>query len=207
VESDLARAVAVPERNALVVKAYQELTAGRRAIVFCVDVAHAQALAGAFRERGVRAGAVWGAMGPGPRRDALRAFGEGRLDVLTNCNVLTEGFDEPRVDCVLMARPTQSELLYAQMVGRGTRLHQDKSDLVVVDVVDNSRRHRLAGLNALFDLPDTLDLRGISWAGGSSPSSRGSSPPCRTSRSRGARWRTRSSRWTASCGGRGGRRC
>jgi hypothetical protein len=82
--------------------------------------------------------------------------------VLTNCNVLTEGFDEPRVDCVLMARPTQSQLLYAQMVGRGTRLHEKKSDLVVIDIVDNSARHKLAGLNALFDLPDSLDLGGHS---------------------------------------------
>jgi hypothetical protein len=91
---------------------------------------------------------------------ALRRFRDGEVSILTNCNVLTEGFDEPRVDCVLMARPTQSQLLYAQMVGRGTRLHERKSDLLVVDIVDNSARHKLAGLNALFDLPDTLDLVG-----------------------------------------------
>lgn len=48
------------------------------------------------------------------------------------------------------------------MVGRGTRLHERKSDLVVVDIVDNSARHELAGLNALFDLPDSLDLGGRS---------------------------------------------
>jgi superfamily II DNA or RNA helicase len=162
IEAELARAVATPERNALVVKAYGELAAGRRALAFCVDVAHARALAEAFRAGGVRAGAVWGAMGAEPRRAALRAFAEGELSVLTNCNLLTEGFDEPRVDCVLMARPTQSELLYAQMVGRGTRLHADKSDLLVIDIADNSRRHKLAGLNALFGLPDALDLRGLS---------------------------------------------
>jgi superfamily II DNA or RNA helicase len=160
VDSELARAVDVPERNRLVVESYEGLTPGRRAIVFCVNVAHARTLAAAFAERGIPAAAVWGAMPPDDRRATLRRFGAGELAVLTNCNVLTEGFDEPRVDCVVMARPTQSQLLYAQMVGRGTRLHEKKSDLVVIDIVDNSARHKLAGLNALFDLPDALDLGG-----------------------------------------------
>jgi superfamily II DNA or RNA helicase len=162
VESDLARAVDVPERNRLVVDGYQRLAPGRRAIVFCVNVAHAQALARGFDEAGVPAAAVWGAMTSEQRREALRRFREGEVSVLTNCNVLTEGFDEPRVDCVLMARPTRSQLLYAQMVGRGTRLHEKKSDLLVIDIVDNSARHQLAGLGALFDLPDSLDLGGHS---------------------------------------------
>ena len=162
VESELASLVDVPERNHLVVDAYQELARGRRAVVFCVNVAHVQALAAAFREAGVRAAPIWGAMSREQRQAVLQAFHQGELDVLTNCNVLTEGFDEPRVDCVMMARPTQSQLLYAQMVGRGTRLHPHKSDLIVVDIVDNSSRHKLAGLNALFDLPEDLDLAGHS---------------------------------------------
>jgi ATP-dependent helicase IRC3 len=162
VESDLARAVDVPERNQLVVDSYERLAPGRRAIVFCVNVAHVQALTAAFVARGIAAAAVWGAMPREDRRNTLRRFGDGEISVLTNCNVLTEGFDEPRVDCVIMARPTSSQLLYAQMVGRGTRLHERKSDLIVVDIVDNSARHKLAGLNALFDLPDSLDLGGRS---------------------------------------------
>ncbi len=162
VESDLARAVDVAERNGLVVDAYRQYAPNRRALVFGVNVAHVHALADAFVQRGVPAAAVWGAMTPEQRREALRRFRDGEVSVLTNCNVLTEGFDEPRVDCVLMARPTRSQLLYAQMVGRGTRLHERKSDLLVIDIVDNSARHRLAGLNSLFDLPDLLDLAGHS---------------------------------------------
>lgn len=160
VESELASLVDVPERNHLVVEAYQELANGRRAVVFCVNIAHVQALASAFQEAGVRAAPIWGAMSREDRGSVLQAFHQGELEVLTNCNVLTEGFDEPRVDCVVMARPTQSQLLYAQMVGRGTRLHDHKSDLIVIDIVDNSSRHKLAGLNALFDLPEDLDLAG-----------------------------------------------
>jgi hypothetical protein len=74
--------------------------------------------------------------------------------------LLTEGFDQPRVDCIIMARPTRSKLLYAQMIGRGTRLHPDKADLTVIDVADNSRSHELPGLHSLFNLPMNMNLNG-----------------------------------------------
>jgi len=165
VESQLSQAVDVAPRNALLVRAYRELAPGRRAIVFCVDVQHTHDVARAFSEAGVQAEAVWGAMPKPDRREVLRRFAAGEIDVVTNCQVLTEGFDEPRVDCIIMARPTKSRLLYAQMVGRGTRLHEDKSDLLVVDVADNTNKHSLAGLHALFNLPARLDLRGESALG------------------------------------------
>ena len=160
VESQLARVVDVAERNALLLRAYQDLARRRRCIVFCVNVAHAQDVAARFRAAGIRAAAVWGAMPKDERRTTLAQLSSGALEVVTNCNVLTEGFDEPRVDCILMARPTRSRLLYAQMVGRGTRLHPEKSDLLVIDVADNSRQHSLVGLHALFDLNPALNLQG-----------------------------------------------
>ncbi len=160
VESQLAERVNVEERNALVVQALMRLAPERRTLVFCVDVAHAQAVADAFNQAGVAAAAVWGAMPQVERAETLARFSAGALQVVTNCNVLTEGFDEPRVDCVIMARPTQSRLLYAQMVGRGTRLHPDKTDLQVIDVADNSQRHELRGLHTLFNLPEKMSLQG-----------------------------------------------
>lgn len=160
VESQLADVVNTTPRNHLVVQAYRELAHGRRAIVFCVNVAHAQDVQLAFAESGIRAATIWGALPKDERRATLARFSGGELDVITNCNVLTEGFDEPRVDCVLMARPTRSKLLYAQMVGRGTRLHPDKTDLLVVDVADNSRAHQLPGLHSLFNLPANMNLGG-----------------------------------------------
>ena len=160
VESQLADVVNTPMRNDMLVKAYRDLARGRRTIVFCVNVAHAQAAQRVFAEAGVRAAAVWGMLPKDERRATLARFSEGELDVVTNCNLLTEGFDEPRVDCVIMARPTRSKLLYAQMVGRGTRLHPDKTDLLVVDIADNSRTHQLPGLHSLFKLPMTMNLCG-----------------------------------------------
>ncbi len=160
VESQLAQVVDVAERNALLLRAYQDLARRRRCIVFCVNVAHAQDVAARFLEAGIRAAAVWGAMPKEERRTTLAQLSSGALEVVTNCNVLTEGFDEPRIDCILMGRPTRSRLLYAQMVGRGTRLHPQRSDLLVIDVADNTRKHTLAGLHALFDLNPALDLQG-----------------------------------------------
>jgi ATP-dependent helicase IRC3 len=160
VESQLAGVVNTPWRNNLLVKAYRDFAPGRRAIVFCVDVAHARDVYRTFAEAGIRAASVWGDLPRDQRRSTLRAFSAGEIDVVTNCNVLTEGFDEPRVDCVIMARPTRSKLLYAQMVGRGTRLHPGKKDLMVIDVADNSRTHQLPGLHSLFNLPLTMNLNG-----------------------------------------------
>jgi superfamily II DNA or RNA helicase len=160
VESQLARVVNTPARNTLLVKAYEDFARGRRAIIFCVDVAHAKNVQQAFAKAGIRAAAVWGELPRDERRGTLAAFSAGEIDVVTNCNLLTEGFDEPRVDCVIMARPTRSKLLYAQMVGRGTRLHPDKTDLMVIDVADNSRTHQLPGLHSLFNLPLSMNLNG-----------------------------------------------
>ena len=79
--------------------------------------------------------------------------------MLTNVAVLTEGFDDPGVSCVAMARPTRSEGLYAQCVGRGTRLAEGKSDCLILDFVD-SRTLSLCTLPSLFGVPRDLDLRG-----------------------------------------------
>jgi superfamily II DNA or RNA helicase len=160
VESQLARVVNTPSRNNLLVKAYRDLARGRRAIVFCVDVAHAKDVQQAFAGAGINAEAVWGEMPKEERRTTLARFSAGETDVLTNCVLLTEGFDEPRVDSIIMARPTKSKLLYAQMVGRGTRLHRDKTDLMVIDVADNSQTHQLPRLHTLFNLPPNMNLRG-----------------------------------------------
>lgn len=160
VVSDLARAVNEDARNAILVKVYRELAAGRRTLVFCVDVLHAQAVAMQFASAGISSQAVWGGMPLSERRQAILDFAEGKVQVLTNCNVLTEGFDEPKIECIIMARPTQSGLLYTQMIGRGTRLAPGKSALRVIDIVDNSRKHKLASLPTLFGLPGDFDLKG-----------------------------------------------
>lgn len=158
-EEELAEAVDIEERNAIVARSIQELARDRRTIAFCVTVSHAMNLARALNVLGVRAGIVHGAMQKDDRAKALADFREGRTQVLTNVAVLTEGFDDPGVSCIVMARPTRSDGLYAQCVGRGTRLHPDKKDCLILDFVDLSDLS-LTTLPSLFGVPRDLDLRG-----------------------------------------------
>jgi len=160
VKEDLAKAVNTCDRNSLLVSAYRQYGQWGCAIIFCVNVAHAQDVCETFNAAGIRTAAVWGEMPGEDRKETLARFSQGDIRVVTNCTVLTEGFDEPRVDTIIMARPTKSRLLYAQMVGRGTRRHPEKTNLVVIDISDNSKMHRLPGLGDLFNLPLGLDLKG-----------------------------------------------
>jgi ATP-dependent helicase IRC3 len=158
-EEELALAVDIEERNALVARAIQELARDRRTIAFCVTVSHARHLCFALNALGVPAGIVHGTMKPDDRAKALEDFRQGRTSVLTNVGVLTEGFDDPGVSCIAMARPTRNEGLYAQCVGRGTRLFPGKTDCLILDFVDLSALD-LCTLPSLFGLPRDFDLEG-----------------------------------------------
>jgi ATP-dependent helicase IRC3 len=158
-DAELSAAVDIEERNALVARSIQELARDRRTIAFCVTVNHARNLCHALNALGVAAGIVHGAMPAQVRAKALADFRAERTQVLVNVAVLTEGFDDPEVSCIAMARPTRSEGLYAQCVGRGTRLAQGKKDCLVLDFVDLSDLS-LCNLPSLFGAPRDLDLRG-----------------------------------------------
>ena len=156
---ELSEAVDIEERNALVARSIQELARDRRTIAFCVTVSHARHLCWALNRLGVTSGLVYGEMTSDARAQALADFRNGRTQVLANVAVLTEGFDDPGVSCIAMARPTRSEGLYTQCVGRGTRLHPGKRDCLILDFVDASTLP-LCSLPSLFGVPRYFDLQG-----------------------------------------------
>ncbi len=158
-EDELELAIDVEERNALVARSIQELARDRRTIAFCVTVSHARNLCKALNHLGVRAGIVYGEMPSERRTQELADFRVGKTSALTNVAVLTEGFDDPGVSCIAMARPTRSAGMYAQCVGRGTRLHPGKRDCLILDFVDVSRLS-LCTLPSLFGMPYELNLLG-----------------------------------------------
>lgn len=125
---------------------------GRKTLVFTPTVDLARKVADAFLHQGVAAGMVSGETPLADRRDTLRRFSTGELTVLANCAVLTEGYDEPGVSCVVIARPTRSRALYTQMVGRGTRRHPDKAECLVLDVVGATAEHSLVTIPSLFGI-------------------------------------------------------
>lgn len=159
-QRDLADAVNNELRNQKAVAAWREYADGRPTIAFTVDVAHAHALAAEFDKAGYRAAAVSGETPKDERRAILDRFMNGGLDILANCMVLTEGTDLPIASCILHAKPTKSSTLYEQMTGRGLRLHPDKTECVVIDLVDVARRHSLQAAPVLYGLPPGLIGKG-----------------------------------------------
>jgi superfamily II DNA/RNA helicase len=92
------------------------------------------------------------------RRTALEDFKSGRVKVLSNCLILTEGFDAPDIEAVLMARPTKSRGLYIQIAGRGLRTSPGKTECLILDFVDVASRHQLCGVATLAG--DKVKLKG-----------------------------------------------
>ena len=126
VAKSLSERINTDDRNRKVVDEYLNVAGERPFIAFAADIAHAQDLAVAFRARGVACEAIWDGIdkecGKGSRERVLADHKAGRLHGVVNVGILTEGYDDPRIRCVILARPTRSKLLLFQMVGRGTRL-------------------------------------------------------------------------------------
>ena len=140
-----------------------EIIGNKRAIVFTASVKQAEVISNILnRHRNGMASWVCGMTNKDARKNMLDLFKEGKIQVVCNCGVLTEGFDDPGVEVIVMARPTKSRSLYAQMAGRSTRplaglvdqlddkdarkaaiLASAKPSCLIVDFVGNSGRHKL----------------------------------------------------------------
>lgn len=113
-----------------VLASYTEHGEERKALVFCPTVAMAHHCAEVFRGAGFAAEAVDGTTPADERAAILRRLRSGETRILANVGVLTEGFDEPSIDCIIIAAPTRSTVKYTQIVGRGLRLYPGKSDCI-----------------------------------------------------------------------------
>ena len=113
----------------------------RKTVVFLPLVKTSQKFRDILNQRGFRAAEVNG--NSDDRAEILRDFDDGKYNVLCNSMLLTEGWDCPSVDCVIVLRPTKVRGLYCQMVGRGTRLSPGKKDLLLLDFLWHTQRHEL----------------------------------------------------------------
>lgn len=120
---------------------------GRKTVVFLPLIHTSQKFCTILNSYGLRAAEVNG--NSGDRAELLRDFENGRYDVLCNSLLLTEGWDCPAVDCVVVLRPTKVRSLYQQMVGRGMRLFPGKKHLLLLDFLWMSERHDLCRPSAL----------------------------------------------------------
>lgn len=139
----------------VVAEAYRLHAVDRPGVAFTPTVETAQSMADSFSSAGIPAAAIWGDMSRDDRAAALEKYRRGDVQVLTNCMVLTEGFDAPWTSCVVIARPTKSAGLYCQMAGRALRLSPEtgKKDALILDVMGASTRHRLASIVDLTGRP------------------------------------------------------
>jgi superfamily II DNA or RNA helicase len=178
----LAETVDTQERNLKVLEAYQALTPGMKTLVFAASVEHARNIAELFVAAGIKAAFASGETPQAEREAIVAGFRGTKLDVLVNCGLYLEGFDVPSIAAIVNARPTKSTTLYTQVTGRGLRpLDQDafylsqlptaeprrvaislseKPFAIVIDIVDQARRHQLVTLPTLWGLPAQIDAQG-----------------------------------------------
>lgn len=152
---ELSRKVNTKSFNSLVSAAWSEKAAKRKSVCFAVDIEHVEDLTKEFKRVGARAIGIHGGLPRDEQRRILSDFLDNRYDVLVNCQLLIEGWDEPSLECVMMARPTSSRGLYIQMLGRGLRLYPGKKDCLLIDFTANSEN------NKMITIQDVLDFYGL----------------------------------------------
>lgn len=145
---DLGRALMEAEADTAIARAYKEHAGKRQGIVFTPTVETAYAAMLALHNAGIRSEVISGETHSSDRRHAYEDYRTGKIQVLVNCMVLTEGFDMPQAEVAVIARPTQSAPLYTQMVGRVLRPWPGKTEALVLDLVGASANK----LRTLIDL-------------------------------------------------------
>ncbi len=155
--ADLEKTLVVESRNHLIVdtvKKYFSPKPGfyKQGIIFCVNVKHAKKLERMMREAGFSAAAVYG--NNKNNEQIFREYADKKIQFLLSCQLISEGWDSPQTEVVVMARPTLSKVLYMQQMGRGVRKYPGKECLYVIDVVDNYEGKLTPwNFNALLKIP------------------------------------------------------
>lgn len=142
-KDQLAMAMDRPSITGDAVEHYRRLASGKRAVAFCVSVAHAQHVAGEFEQAGIASEFLDGTMDALERDRIIKRFEAGETLVLTSCDIVSEGFDLPAIEVAILLRPTQSLSLYIQQVGRALRTFTGKTEAIILDHVGAVMTHGL----------------------------------------------------------------
>jgi len=153
-KTELAKASDKPSITGDAIKEYERHANGKKAIVFCVSIEHAKHVAGQFQASGHKALSVDGKLDKEIRRGIVKDFRGGKINVLTSCDIISEGFDLPSIEAAIMLRPTASLGLWIQQSGRALRTSPGKEKAIILDHSGNCLRHGLP------DEPRTWSLAG-----------------------------------------------
>lgn len=177
-ENELAQRVDNDERNHLAVNAYIQHALGKQALFFCSNIKHVNAVTLLFQRSGIKAESVDGNTPKLTRAAIFNRYKNKQTQVIVNCGVATEGTDLPMTECIGMLRPTKSQLLYIQIIGRGSRTIEDlrycissgerlekiakskKPNCIILDIVDICSKHTPIMAPVLWGLNKDLDTRG-----------------------------------------------
>ena len=124
-----------------VIDEWRKRANGKKTICFNVNIEHSENMTKAFNEAGIVSACVTSLTEKGERKRILQAFKTGLVTVLNNCGVLTTGYDEPSIECVIMNRATKSLPLFLQCLGRGSRLYPNKDEFIALDFGMNHNQH------------------------------------------------------------------
>lgn len=123
-----------------VIENWQKFANNKKTICFNVSIKHTIAMHNAFISAGISSEYITSKTATSDRERILKAFTNGDFKVLNNCGILTTGYDEPSIECVIMNRATKSLPLWLQCVGRGSRLYQNKNEFILLDFGGNHTR-------------------------------------------------------------------
>lgn len=157
--NQLADVVMQSEVRADLVDSWKKHAFGKQTVVFAVNVELSKQYAAAYNDAGYRAEHIDGDTPAKVRTAILERFKDGRTKILCNCNIVTEGFDVPEMQCVQIVRPTKSLIFWLQMIGRSLRTSKGKTHAIILDHTDNYQR---------LGLPDSKrqwSLDGVNFSG------------------------------------------
>ena len=163
--ADLEKNLIVDSRNELIVKTIKKYFSPKKdfykqGIVFCVIINHCKKLEKMLNEQGITAKAVYGSNKSND--EIFEKYKNKEIQFLLSCQIISEGWDCPQTEVVVMARPTLSKVLYLQQIGRGVRNYPGKECLYVIDVVDNyAGKLTPWSFNSLFKIANYSDFAGV----------------------------------------------
>jgi len=138
-----------------VLKSYRKFAEGKKAIAFCVSVRHSREVADMFNAAGIPAASLDGSMSKAARSEIMRKFREKGIQILTSCNIISEGISVDECECCMLLRPTDSLALYIQQACRCLR-YMDGKRAVILDFCGNYSRHNLPSSNREWNIVSNI---------------------------------------------------
>lgn len=140
-KNELTKAADKPTITGDAVNHYLRIANGKRAIAFCCSIEHARHVSNQFNTQEIGSCSIDGNLAPEIRSGIIRDFREGRIKVLTSCDLISEGFDLPAIEVAILLRPTASLALHIQQWGRALRPYSGKAHAIILDHAGNTLRH------------------------------------------------------------------